>query len=139
MTPGTQRPTALDHIDYVIENRRDLFFGEPSCAQVLALVTGIDVAWGRSFLRGFPEWLVVQHGSGRNIHWSRLAELLAAGLTVDDRLPEMSTSEDQRAALRILEIVREFIAVSEDPAKLRAMYRKYESLRGARDPAEGSP
>ncbi len=117
-------------ISYVIEHRREIFRGEPTVEQVLAFLAGFDVAWGFSLLRGFSEWLTVEHGvsDAGNIHWFGLASSLAFERGPWDEPRECSEVVDRAAALRLLHLVLAFLETVEEPARRRQMYAAYELL-----------
>jgi hypothetical protein len=55
-----------------VHRRPDAYGLEGSYGQAVAFVTGCDAgnAWG--LLAGFPEWLAMTAGGGRNLVWSAL-------------------------------------------------------------------
>lgn len=126
---------ARDQFRYVLEWRREIFGGEPSIEQTLAFIAGFDVAQGFAPLRGFSDWLVVKLG-GRchNIHWFGLVRSLALGVAPWDPSPKLSPTLEAAAAVRIFELVIEFLDDVNGIDGRRRMYAAYERLLGSEDP-----
>lgn len=131
MTAAAFPPDPQGHLRWVAANHRIVFGPTIRLDQAIAFVAGFDAATGYALLRGFQEWLVVQLGTGFEIHWFGLARCLAQGVPPPvANASHLSEDEDMVAALRFLESVIEFLDAVDDRDGRRVLYRDFDRLRG---------
>lgn len=89
-----------------------------------------DAATGYALLRGFQEWLVVQLGTGFEIHWFGLARRLAHGVPPPAANAMALTADEEEAAVRrFFALVIDFLESVDDRDGRRRLYLDFEDLR----------
>jgi hypothetical protein len=123
-------PDARVHLRWVAENLAAVLGRRPRLDQAIAFVAGFDAANGYALLRGFQEWLVVQLGTGFEIHWFGLARCLAHGVQPPvGNAMDLTAEEEAAAVQRFFALVLDFLELVDDRDGRRRLYLDFEGLR----------
>lgn len=123
-------PDARDTFKRVLNDKRQIFRGEPTTDQAMAFIAGFNEAWGFSLLRGFEDWLVVKLGGGFSYHWFRLLQSFVFEVRPGEELPDCTPEEDAAAAEAMFRALIDFLDDMDRREGRRDLYLAYDALRG---------